>query len=453
MLFSNTQVENQTYLYSEEYDENVAVRLYEPSVKTNKQNVSISMVGGQSFWHLFYPGQVLSIEELRTKESSDLTFLLDYVGGKIGTVKSENGNRLLLEEYQITYEIPEFDIKVLKQTPQEDPTHIKEVYLQLPDTLPERVGELSRQISEGLENRYDKVKAIEHHFSKNTFSYETENIAIPDKTQDYVDQFLFETQEGYCDNFSTSMVVMLRSIDIPARWVKGFTDGNRVDTLETGDKVYEITNENAHSWVEVYFNDVGWVPFEPTIGFRQPANFFEQRETDPSLETDKEEDSRNEEEKKETDERENPFLPPGADKNTLETTKVVSEELNQSNFEWAIVIMFIILLVTISIVSYRNYQRILTLLLLFYYKKNTRDSEYTKRYERLLWLLKINGIKRFHNETLREYAERVDVEMNHKLFSQLTHDYECCFYGQNIDKELWKKNKDLFLSVIRTIAS
>src|SRR5699024_8494116 len=100
------------------------------------------------------------------------------------------------------------------------------------------------------------------------FVYETTDVAVPEADEDYVDQFLFETQQGYCDNYSTSMVVLLRALDIEARWVKGFTGGDEVLTNEQSDKsTYEITNEHAHSWVEVYFAGVGWVPFEPTKGF------------------------------------------------------------------------------------------------------------------------------------------------------------------------------------------
>src|SRR5690625_5109283 len=72
------------------------------------------------------------------------------------------------------------------------------------------------------------------------------------------------------------MVVMLRTLDIPARWVKGFTGGekiaNKLEEEELFD-IYEVTNANAHSWVEVYFPEIGWVPFEPTHGFSNLAQF------------------------------------------------------------------------------------------------------------------------------------------------------------------------------------
>ena len=72
------------------------------------------------------------------------------------------------------------------------------------------------------------------------------------------------------------MIVLLRSAGIPARWVKGYTEGTLDNTLASaeGADVYTITNDNAHSWVEVYFPGYGWIPFEPTKGFTNPYNFI-----------------------------------------------------------------------------------------------------------------------------------------------------------------------------------
>ena len=92
------------------------------------------------------------------------------------------------------------------------------------------MGDLANDIVKGAKTPYQKARAIENYFSRNGFRYETDNVAIPTADQDYVDQFLFETKLGYCDNFSTSMVVMLRSVGIPARWVKGFMGGEIVST-------------------------------------------------------------------------------------------------------------------------------------------------------------------------------------------------------------------------------
>ncbi len=66
---------------------------------------------------------------------------------------------------------------------------------------------------------------------------------------------------------------MLRSAGIPARWVKGYTSGEYKGAGDHNGHIYEVTNNNAHSWVEVYFPDQGWVTFEPTKGFTNPTEF------------------------------------------------------------------------------------------------------------------------------------------------------------------------------------
>jgi transglutaminase-like putative cysteine protease len=80
----------------------------------------------------------------------------------------------------------------------------------------------------------------------NGFTYNQVDVAVPGPNDDYVDQFLFETLRGYCDNYSTSMVVLLRSVGIPSRWVKGYTEGEYQGPTESGKRGYTITNNNAH---------------------------------------------------------------------------------------------------------------------------------------------------------------------------------------------------------------
>ena len=90
------------------------------------------------------------------------------------------------------------------------------------------------------------------------------------------------------------MIVLLRSAGIPARWVKGYTEGTLDNTLvgAEGEDVYKIANDNAHSWVEVYFPGYGWIPFEPTKGFTNPYNFINNTPA-PTLQNSEETNSQN----------------------------------------------------------------------------------------------------------------------------------------------------------------
>lgn len=142
-------------------------------------------------------------------------------------------------------------------------------YTQLPDNLPQRVIDLANSLTEGLSTQYEKVRAIENYLkAEGGFKYSTSETPFVPAEQDYVDYFLFDSKIGYCDNFSTAMVVLCRAAGIPTRWAKGFNSGDEVRNGE--ETYYEITNANAHSWPEVYFGEAGWVPFEPTPPFNQP---------------------------------------------------------------------------------------------------------------------------------------------------------------------------------------
>lgn len=142
-------------------------------------------------------------------------------------------------------------------------------FLELPAELPSRVRELAQKVAAGGGNEYDIVTRIENFLSLN-YTYDTRNVPVPTGKTDYVDQFLFNTKRGYCNNFSTTMAVMLRAVNIPTRWVTGFAEGEPDDTYQGSDERYIVRNADAHSWVEVYFPHYGWIPFDPTPSFSFP---------------------------------------------------------------------------------------------------------------------------------------------------------------------------------------
>jgi len=176
--------------------------------------------------------------------------------------------------YEISSYVPEKNPRILKSTAQQYPFNIKALYLQIPEKVPARVRLLAAKLTMNTRNPYDKVKLIEGYLKTN-YPYDLSITKVPNN-RDVVDYFLFDLKKGYCTYHSTAMVMMLRSIGIPARWVKGFTTGRQGS--ENG--VYEVTMANAHAWVEVYFADYGWLPFEPTPSFFLPddsASMLQQR--------------------------------------------------------------------------------------------------------------------------------------------------------------------------------
>jgi len=96
------------------------------------------------------------------------------------------------------------------------------------------------------------------------FKY-TLDVKAPPPDRDAVDFFLFDLKEGYSDYFASAMVVMLRLQGIPARLAMGYVSGKFDNTT----RKFVVTEEEAHSWPEVYFPNFGWVPFEPS-SYRPP---------------------------------------------------------------------------------------------------------------------------------------------------------------------------------------
>lgn len=134
----------------------------------------------------------------------------------------------------------------------------KRRYLQLPDTTSARTRELAAQITQGLTNTYDKVRALEAWLGANT-TYSIDIPPLPDGV-DAVDHFLFDERVGFCEQIGTSLVVMLRSIGVPARLTVGYAAGER--NPFTG--LYDVRASDAHAWAEVWVPRVGWLPFDPT---------------------------------------------------------------------------------------------------------------------------------------------------------------------------------------------
>ena len=146
----------------------------------------------------------------------------------------------------------------LMNEPLRDPAFADE---QLRDSAYAQVYDLALQWTAGEETPYDAVKAIENRLQED-YRY-AERVPTRDIP---LHGFLFEERAGYCQQFSGAMALMLRMVGVPARVAAGFSPGS----YNRDSKEYRVRDLDAHSWVEVYFTGIGWVPFDPTP-IRAPA--------------------------------------------------------------------------------------------------------------------------------------------------------------------------------------
>jgi len=352
-------------------------------------------------------------------------FIQDEHTEKIA-IEQQNGESKLLSNYTISYSEPVFSMEQLQMA---DPSTLKTVdpsfdrFLQLPDTLPQRVGDLAQEITQDKASVYDQIKAVEKYFSSHGFRYDKKEVAIPAEDQDYVDQFLFDTKVGYCDNFSTSMVVLLRSAGIPARWVKGFAPGNP-GRISDGLQEYQITNDNAHSWVEAYIPGTGWMEFEPTIGFSGNVNIDYDIEQDtPQQEQVLEPEKKQEQPKKEEQEPK---------KETSSSTSFSFDSVwtwvKKYIYVW---IALVILMIIASIALFMQRKTWIPKIQVRAFRKKEADwTNFDASYHVLTKQLSRIGLRRKDGETLRAFALRVDASLETEEMQKLTAVYEQHIYGK-----------------------
>ncbi len=136
-------------------------------------------------------------------------------------------------------------------------------YFQVPGQS-ERVAALAQEITRSRSTAYEKAVAIEEYLSRN-FKY---SLDVPITAQAHpLEEFLFIRKTGYCEHYATAMVVMLRTVGIPARLVTGFlaTEWNEYGNY------FLVRQQDAHAWVEVHIPQSGWIYMDPTPAVAEEA--------------------------------------------------------------------------------------------------------------------------------------------------------------------------------------
>jgi transglutaminase-like putative cysteine protease len=162
------------------------------------------------------------------------------------------------DSYEVTSQVSNADATSLREAGINYPDWVNSTYLQLPDTITPETKELAQRFGDAYSNPFDMSIAIRDYLRTN-ITY-NDQIAAPPQGVDAVHYVLFDLQEGYCNYYASAMSVLLRLNGIPARVVAGYAQGEFLED----DNFYRVRAQNAHTWVEVYFPEYGWIQFEPT---------------------------------------------------------------------------------------------------------------------------------------------------------------------------------------------
>jgi transglutaminase-like putative cysteine protease len=131
-------------------------------------------------------------------------------------------------------------------------------YLTVPATTTQRTRDLAAELAAGHTTTYDIVRSYEAWMRRNV-EYDL-SAPVPAAGTDAVDDFLFNTRLGFCEQIASALTIMLRTQGVPARLATGYAAGQR-DRIAG---VYEVRASDAHAWVEVWFPESGWQAFDPT---------------------------------------------------------------------------------------------------------------------------------------------------------------------------------------------
>jgi transglutaminase-like putative cysteine protease len=193
---------------------------------------------------------------------SDRQMFVDYTTDENGDLLvTAVQSRFVLrqgDQYRVASSISTADANSLRRAATDYPAWVTDTYLQVPDEITADTRELAAALVSEYDNVYDRATAVQNYL-RQAIVY-NDQIAAPPPDVEPIHYTLFVSQEAYCTYYASAMAMMLRSQGIPARIVNGYVQGD----YDAESQSYRVRANNAHTWVEVYFPDYGWIQFEPT---------------------------------------------------------------------------------------------------------------------------------------------------------------------------------------------
>nr|WP_201471342.1 DUF3488 and transglutaminase-like domain-containing protein [Microbacterium hydrocarbonoxydans] len=233
---------------------------WSPDITTTEQNTSIRVIRMSSSWlPVPYPATSLQGVPAAWRVSPDNRTVASRTANAVGndyTVRSTRVSPTLEQIRAIPAAEPVVD-------PDAEPV-----------ALPDVIAATAQDVTAAETNDYDRLIALQSWF-RNQFSYSLEtpvDEGFDGTGADAVARFL-EVRSGYCIHFAGAFALMAESLGMDVRIVVGYLPGALTDTSRGEESVYSVTSDQLHSWPEVRFPGVGWVPFEPTASLGVPTAF------------------------------------------------------------------------------------------------------------------------------------------------------------------------------------
>lgn len=190
-----------------------------------------------------------------------------------------------LTEYETEREDSYFQQQELYQS------FVYDTYTKVPSEGMERLkGDMAKALEENSLNNFMERVYYVMEFLHSRTSYSLSPGKLP-KDKDYVEYFIYENKQGYCAHYATAATLMLRKMGIPTRYVEGYAVDRTSSFGAKDDDLIErkVLDSNAHAWIEVYVDELGWISVDVTPGSNygnneEEANILEQETPTPEQE-------------------------------------------------------------------------------------------------------------------------------------------------------------------------
>lgn len=292
--------------------------------------------------------------------------------------------------------------------------YVHENYLEVSETCDKEFSRLLSSFTIEDTNDYFEIADYCRQYLAKRCTYTLSPGRVPDG-RDLVDYFYNDSKKGYCTYFASTVVMMLRSKGIPARYISGFSFEPTDNVLQSDGYINTVSvdDSKAHAWVEFYVDGFGWVTYDVTPGCFVERNIDMPEEETTEYPSSKEETTTPEE----SDSKEDKTTAPTEIK-TTEATGTVTHKLQLSKTAIKNIIccaaIMVVLIIAFLVISVRH--RIVIANRKLKYEdslKNDIRECIAMNYEQLLRVCGFIKIVRRQNETYREFGNRILKESNY----------------------------------------
>ncbi len=179
------------------------------------------------------------------------------------------------QRYEVVTHVPRPSLEQIGAASSRD-SQVTDETRALPGGMPPIIAETAALVTQGAANDYESLAMLQRWFrSSGNFRYSLDS-PVEDRFDgsgaQAVARFL-DVREGYCVHFASAFALMARTLGMPSRIVVGYLPGTATTDEVDGQTLYQVASSQLHAWPEVYFQGIGWIPFEPTVGLGTPTSF------------------------------------------------------------------------------------------------------------------------------------------------------------------------------------